>query len=808
MSYRHALGVLLASGAIALTAAAPYSVSVDSGSAQLYQYASWTKSAVSGEATLDINDTLFLGGTSSATVAITAKTKLLLTDSAIVSLSGADSVIQVNLVKGQVFLSHTSGAGQPVISIAAKGCSFAPVGTAAAIRITKNENPSVAVLQGTMKASANGASPVEIAEGSFGTFDPATKVFKQGPLTAQAREKLQTLGQKVGTATTEVAQAAAPAGEPAPEAAVQPTTPPPAAQPTPVSTPVAQTTTKAAEPTASKPAEKAAPANEPKKEQAPSQTPPPAQPAAAANASPTEQKSQQAADEKGEAKSAASGVQDVLTKQFNAASVTVDGKQWVRLGFFFDIPIWRFGLGLDLELFLDENGNPSAKGWNFQDDPAEAILRKIRYIRFGHEQDKFFARFGGIENVTFGYGFVVDRFTNMLRYPDEKQLGLQVYLNDVSPIGISLQTMVADFKDFHDDGGILAARLGITPLKPTNIPLLNRMTIAGTYAADLNQYAPARRWDYPLNGPRYDRDNDEIIDSTYFYDNFHNDGYWSQMRDSVRNRGIADTSIENREQWASRASNGMSVIGGDIGIPIISSNLLNLTVYGQAGMSLDERPTSSDPAQNQAKGWGIGAPGVALNVGPLAARTEYRHTAGRFTPGYFSQYYQNERITRNPVLIKDQTLVNDTLDGVFGTASCNIVNIVTLGATYQRLQGNKDEKDLFGLQPVDQRFEAKLAFGDLLISKIPKVKRAEAFFYKTAMQRTLMNPTAYAQTGAAPDRDAFFEKTPNTYWGFRLGGEILPGALIVWETRYGWKFNESDKLVDDNQIIISAGLSF
>ena len=45
-----------------------------------------------------------------------------------------------------------------------------------------------------------------------------------------------------------------------------------------------------------------------------------------------------------------------------------------------------------------------------------------------------YIKFGGLDNVTLGYGFVVNDFTNMLHYPDEKLLGLQFYLNDLGPI--------------------------------------------------------------------------------------------------------------------------------------------------------------------------------------------------------------------------------------------------------------------------------------------------------------------------------------------------------------------------------------
>ena len=57
------------------------------------------------------------------------------------------------------------------------------------------------------------------------------------------------------------------------------------------------------------------------------------------------------------------------------------------------------------------------------------------------------SRSEGLSNVTLGYGFIVDRFTNMLHYPDQKLLGMQFYLNDLSPAGITLQLMGADLRN-------------------------------------------------------------------------------------------------------------------------------------------------------------------------------------------------------------------------------------------------------------------------------------------------------------------------------------------------------------------------
>jgi hypothetical protein len=808
MSVRRTLGFILACAALPLNAAASYTVLVDSGSI-IVGKATAGRISVSDSAMVTLGDTVSVHEARSACVIITEDTKLMLTDSCILSLSGTEMALQVNLIKGQVFLLHEAISG-PGVTILANNCSFAPVGTAAAIRLIKNENPSVAVLKGSIRAIASTGETIDVGEGAFGTFDIAANSFKQGSVSVTTLEKLKALAQKtaqVGMPSPEPPAPPADTAKPAVEqsAAAQPEVaqPAPVAQ-APASQPVAATATPAA-PVAEpqKPAK-----NSKTKKQTESQA------TAGSGPAPTAPTVEKPTDEKAAADTAAPGTGEKpkdesaaggkpgIVKELSASYVTVGSAQWMRIAFFMDIPIWRFGLGLDLELFLDEKGMPSNKGWNFIDEPVEAVFRKLRYIRFNHENDKVFMKFGGIDNVTLGYGFVVDRFTNMLHYPSEKLLGLQLYLNDLTPIGFTLQTMVADFKDFGNDGGVVAGRLAIKPLGLTKIPLLNRLSIGGTYATDLNQYAPARDWDYTMTGSRWDRDEDGATDSTFYYNKFHNKSYYNALRSDQISDGDFDTIIEHRDQWASRAENNMSIIGADVGIPIIESKLISLTVYGQMGMTYDDQSTSESRDTVVASGWGIGAPGVALNVGPLNARVEYRRVQGEFMPGYFNTYYLNERIVRDPeIRIKEASLIDQNLNGVFGTLGFNIGNILTLTGTYQCLVA--DDTTSLETRDIDQRFEAMASVGDMLIQKIPKVKKAEGFIYKTNIKRTDMNPLTEAL-----DKDAFFQFTPFMYWGFRAGVEVLPNTLILWESRFGKKWNDNSKLVDDNQILISAGLTF
>jgi hypothetical protein len=61
------------------------------------------------------------------------------------------------------------------------------------------------------------------------------------------------------------------------------------------------------------------------------------------------------------------------------------------------------------------------------------------------------------------------------------------------------------------------------------------------------------------------------------------------------------------------------------------------------------------------------------------------------------------------------------------------------------------------------------------LDMIPKLSLAQAYFYNTYVD---------------PDEYKLWEFTPNTFYGTRLGIEIAPGMIIVWDTRYTFTPNE------------------
>jgi hypothetical protein len=96
----------------------------------------------------------------------------------------------------------------------------------------------------------------------------------------------------------------------------------------------------------------------------------------------------------------------------------IDNKLYYQLGILPELKFWRLGLGLDLSLYFDEDGNMRKGDWKVQN--------KVLYLRYGEKDKGFYTRIGALPEVTLGHGFIMSRYTNMLYYPSTKTIGVEV----------------------------------------------------------------------------------------------------------------------------------------------------------------------------------------------------------------------------------------------------------------------------------------------------------------------------------------------------------------------------------------------
>ncbi|MBN1983995.1 MAG: FecR domain-containing protein, partial [Chitinivibrionales bacterium] len=751
--------LLLATGTDSI--AQSEALSVDAGMIKVKNPAdtSWTTVTISYP--LQSGDSVKLSQTVEAVCSLPDSISLYLKDSTLFTLSSTAGTRSLELVKGQLFLKKSSKKLN-TLQITAKGATFSPLGTAAAFKIIRNGSPSVAVVQGAIRITAPNGSTQQVNAGNYSTYDIISgTITPVAQLTEAALASLQNWT-NVKLDTTSTPQETPPHEPPPAAPVVTPPSPPvvttqqppapPAVQPSP---PTAQTTTPTAQ-TSPTP-----PSSVPSPQPAPSQPQPD---------TPSQGETAAAAPDEGKPAPSQPGQPQKTEWEVGTGIVTVDKEQWTRVAISCDIPIWRFGIGLDIELFLDSKGGLTNKGWNFDSysDAGESMLRKIRYLRFNYPQDPFYSRVGGLDDVTLGYGFLVSHFANTLHYPGEKLYGLHMNINDVTMIGITTQIMIADFLDFEHDGGVIAGRLALRPLKSLSMPIISSLSFGASIALDINQYAPARTWDYSLFGDIRDRDEDGKTDSTYLYAFYHGTSFYDSLVAYHKRMQDYDTDVEHKDAWASRKNDRIMLLGADVSLPLLKSGIVSIDLYGQAGITVND-----DNDASLSKGWGIGVPGVSLKAGPFWAQAEYRHVQDCFLPGYFNRYYLDERIVRNPVIMtKEQTLDSVNLNGVFASAGCMLGGIIILEGNGQILIGAEDSQ---GRQHKDQRVEGSASVGPNILKYIPKpsITKAEIFYHQSEISGNL------------------FDKSPHTYWGYRAGIEPVPNSVLLWETRFGWQYDKN-----------------
>lgn len=444
-----------------------------------------------------------------------------------------------------------------------------------------------------------------------------------------------------------------------------------------------------------------------------------------------------------------------FTLQGSFGTVTMDGVQWERFSFRPDIPIGKFGIGFDLELFLNEKGEFSKEGWDFstRNRSWDTILRKIYYVRYGRQFDPVYFRAGSLDDVTLGYGLIMDGYTNALSYPAEKNIGIDVSIQNIGTFGIGLRAMVNSLGDLKNKGIIAGARVTARPLLMLKAPLLNRFTIGLSMVKDVNQFAGLK--DSDEDG--YPDFQDGWPDDPKRWQDSDGDGFEDPVDIDIDGDNVLDTEdpeIARRDyRNIKRNRNSVQVVGFDMAVPVIESPV-QFDIYGQYA--------SIEPGdKGLGNGWGIGAPGLRLVAGGFLGQIEYRHFGGRFRSGYFDNLYDHERVQLigGDIIRKEMTLPEGSLDGFYGRTSYQFADWFYFNAGYQNMMGDKTYQDITGV--------ARLLPG--LLGMIPKLTVMEAYFYNR-----------YVETGLY----SLFEFTPNTLYGTRVGLSLGTGISMVWSTRY------------------------
>ena len=494
---------------------------------------------------------------------------------------------------------------------------------------------------------------------------------------------------------------------------------------------------------------------------------------------------------------------DVPKKPFamglGIGSATIEGTLYNQLALRPEINIAGIGIGLDLVVYMDNEGNVREDEWDLKNDP-DIIYDKILYIRFGEKTSSFWVKYGSIENMTLGQGGLMKGYSNMMEFPTVRRVGINTGFN-IGPVGG--EVFLSNIKDFSRGGTImgLRAQYKVSDALP--------LTIGINYISDANMFSSLK-----------DKDGDSFPD---IFDDFPTDSsLWNDTDgdgwpDPGHGMGVSDSlididsdgdnlvdtiddSIILKARPFSINDNKASVSAWsfDISYPVLSSDMLSLSVYTEFNtLIFPEVATTNDNSDTlfyrpKRSGTGLTVPGVRSTLfGLLNISLEYRSVKGSYVPQFFDQAYDLNRVvsisqgTETIIRTKDMSIFSDYDDswssnGLFGSANMNLFNLVNFSASYASMATDTVEYNSFN------------SVLTLNTDNIPKLSTATAYYRRNN------------------DKDPFDFKNPseNTVMGYRVGYEMSKGVSLIWEYSEFYRDNGTGKLEPVKQTKVETAFSF
>ena len=284
-------------------------------------------------------------------------------------------------------------------------------------------------------------------------------------------------------------------------------------------------------------------------------------------------------------------------------------------------PEVAFGqLGVGLDLNLRFNTKGRLRVGDY--DKFEDYLRIIRYVRWAQKGDPFYTRVGQLDYSLLGHGSIIYNYRNSASY-DMRRTGIELDLNFDT---FGFESMYSDITD----RGLLGIRGYVKPLKFTSfrkVPVINNFEVGATYARDVSKVADI-------------------------------------------------TSADSNGR-------GLTIIGFDLGLPILSYTILKSILY-------------FDYAQIVHYGHGTSV-GINMNYSGLGlvdlrGKYELRFNGVHYLPAYFDALYEHDRF--DPVRRLSKSDMLDTVGanrGYYGELIISILNSFNIIAGYQAPFDTKNE---------------------------------------------------------------------------------------------------------------------
>lgn len=302
------------------------------------------------------------------------------------------------------------------------------------------------------------------------------------------------------------------------------------------------------------------------------------------------------------------------------------------LNFSPDLAFGKVGIGLDVNLRINQSGQLRQEDWN---DGISSYLRLIRYVRYGNKHDSLYIRVGQLDFTRLGHGSIVNLYRNNGSY-DARRVGLEF---DMDFGNYGFESMISDLSTFN----IVGFRAYSRPFFSSDVSILSKLQLGASYVADFSSQANITR-----GGGFVDVSNGREL----FFDSL-----------------------------AIRRGN-MTVIGLDAGLPLLRSSFFELDAYMDFAKII-----------GYGSGFAAGVVGTipnVLGVINISSRLEHRVVGNQFQFAYFDALYEQDRFLsfdNGQIITRANELANFSAPGpgVYGDLGGSILGKVRLFGSYQRL---------------------------------------------------------------------------------------------------------------------------
>lgn len=306
----------------------------------------------------------------------------------------------------------------------------------------------------------------------------------------------------------------------------------------------------------------------------------------------------------------------------------IDGKPFYSFRLFPELQFKNIGVGLDLKLEFGADGKIRSENFNEFSD----YLSIIRYVRYGYKHDPLYVRVGALDYATLGHGSIMYLYNNSPSY-DTRKVGLEF---DIDFTNFGFETVYSNF----GQAGLIGLRGYVRPLQFTeaaSIPVIGNLEVGGSLVSDVDKKAGV------LSG-NYDPVKDEFTPTI--------------------DKG------------------SVTIMGLDLGLPIIRSSILDLDLYFDYSKIVEYGSGTAAGIKAGFKGLGL------VN---LSAKLERRFNNDEYIPSYFNSLYEIERFK----LDKSTGIVNSKIqqlagmksvgNGYYGELFITVLNTFDVLGSYQRL---------------------------------------------------------------------------------------------------------------------------